>query len=188
MHEKIQRLNKRAKQYDLTVIQVPTLPNRNEINIFSSVFTLCKASNTLMQYLFSYDFMWIYTGFYLIDKYPTKRNYIHKSGVSFISIDKKSENSIVWKDNSAVSTNVDTKNRDAVFKRAFGTFTCLEIIIDIVCNNKIFGCNGKKHCFGNLNLISNKSLPVKYKCDYQSVSTDCVQGDTCDGMYFTLLL
>ena len=85
----MQRLNKRAKQYGLTILQVPAWPDKKNINSFNSDLVIWEPSSHTIMYLFTYDYLWMSLGFTLIDKFPSKRNYIHDSGVAFIQVDRK---------------------------------------------------------------------------------------------------
>ena len=132
MYEKIQSINKRAKQYGLTIIQVPYQLESDDIKSFNCSFTLCKAKPAIIQYLFTYDHAWSILNFCCIDKYPTDRLYIHTSGLAFLKIDKKKDDSIVWKENTAISGNADDSVKENIFKRTHAAILSLEIVYEIL--------------------------------------------------------
>lgn len=176
MHEKIQRLNKRAKQYGLTIMQVPALYDRPEINSFSQSTQLCKGCLNIIHYLFTYDYLWMYIGFNLIDKYPLNRRYIHNSGLIFIEVDKMNNGSIVWKENTAITANCDSHLKETVFKKTHATFMALDIVLEIISSNPLFGSLEAKS--GSYTTSSINSATKKHDCDFDSVSTDCLKGET----------
>lgn len=158
MHEKIQRFNKRAKQNNLTILQVPAMIHKKDVNVFkSNIKILCPSVETI-SYLFMYDYLWMFMDFYLIDKYPTSRTFIHNSGCAFLKI-KRKDRSIKWEDNTALSNSSDNASRKNTFKRASGTFVCLDILMDIIINNTVFGYNANDV---RQNAFSSTALPSQY--------------------------
>lgn len=132
MYEKIQRLNKRAKQFNLTIIQVPTLFHRDELNTFNSNFVISKGNKNLVNHLFANEYLWMFMGFNLIDKFANNRLYIHSTGLLFIKVDKNDDHSVSLKENSAIFANADSCTKENTFKKTHATFHALEIVLEIV--------------------------------------------------------
>ncbi|CAI2358857.1 unnamed protein product [Moneuplotes crassus] len=155
MREKIQRLNKKAKQYGLTVIQVPTLMDKPEINAFANNFVLAKPQSYMIMYLMEIDFTLMSLGYTLVDMFPTKRTYIHDSGCAFLQIFKMG-NTIEWKENTAIADHIDSDAKQKVFENTSSFLTVLEIVLDFIYDHEKFGVSEESKR-GNYNTFVSAS-------------------------------
>jgi hypothetical protein len=53
--------------------------------------------------------------------------------------------------------------REQIFKRAFATFTALGIVMEMICDNDIFGCKDKNPELNSLTMQYTKSVPSSQK-------------------------
>ena len=132
MYEKIQSLNKRAKQYGLSVIQISELIDSEENNTFNSSFILWKPNNEFLTYLFKSYFIWCHLNFSLIDRYSNYRKYIHNSGLVILELHKGNKTRIVWKDNRALQSTDDEIPKKAILNKTQGALMCLDIVMEIL--------------------------------------------------------
>lgn len=132
MYEKIQRLNKRAKQFGLSVIQVSDLIDSDENNSFGSTFNIWNGSNNFINYLFGSYFVWMHLNFYVMDRCTLMRNFMHSSGLVILKIDKNNKNRITWRENVVFQNPEDEAARKTIFEKTQGVFMCLEIVTEIV--------------------------------------------------------
>ena len=132
MYEKIQSINKRAKQYGLTIIQVPYQIESDEQKSFNTSFTLCKSKPEIVNYIFTRDYVWQFLNFYIIDRYSTDRLFIHSTGIAFIKVDKNKDYSIIWRENTTIADNTEETLKENIFKKTCATIIALEIVYETI--------------------------------------------------------